>query len=576
VLQGLGALGGTTVAVQAGIGLGAATTLEAADFASEPGIGRGKKVVILGAGVAGLVAAYELLKRGSGYQCEVVEAAERAGGRSLTLRHGDVLVEQLPSGQSYRDQPGVGTSRQVCALEPASAVGYDRPFLNAGPGRLPSGHVQILELCRQLGVPLQLYVMETRSSLVRGTNGVTFVNRHAVNDFRGWLAERLYRLAPQLTDLTPVQQEALRRLLISYGALGNGTQGELGRYAKNGRYERSTRSGYTTLPAVAPGVSVPPIPLTDLLEAGLDRTQLFQPEDWFWQRTLFEPVGGMDRIIHALAAKVREFGGVIRTGAEVVTIFHQPGPAPWKVLLRGSREPIAADVCISSIPIPLLRGRLANGVPLGTEFRESLDAVMGTATFLAPTCKVGWQARRDLWQEPGPGRVVPIFGGISWTAHAMTQLWYPSSGFTDELGVLTGAYNYGANATAWGQHSPGWRLGQGREGARDLAGPAFADGLGKGLSIAWQNLPFLRGGWAQWQEVQGAVRHYNRLLQGDPSGFHVCGDQLSQLPGWKEGAVASARHVVGRLTSRVYAAAAVDSVPDSRAVVEGWVSGDLE
>nr|WP_273847807.1 FAD-dependent oxidoreductase [Halalkalibacter alkalisediminis] len=40
----------------------------------------GKKVVILGAGIAGVCAAYELSK--AGYDCQILEARDRTGGRN--------------------------------------------------------------------------------------------------------------------------------------------------------------------------------------------------------------------------------------------------------------------------------------------------------------------------------------------------------------------------------------------------------------------------------------------------------------------------------------------------------------
>src|SRR4051794_12000767 len=52
--------------------------------------GEGKSVVILGAGIAGLVAAYELNK--AGYKCVVLEARERAGGRNWSVRRGTKIV----------------------------------------------------------------------------------------------------------------------------------------------------------------------------------------------------------------------------------------------------------------------------------------------------------------------------------------------------------------------------------------------------------------------------------------------------------------------------------------------------
>jgi monoamine oxidase len=46
----------------------------------ERGARHGTKVVILGAGIAGLSAAYELGK--AGYDCTVLEARDRSGGRN--------------------------------------------------------------------------------------------------------------------------------------------------------------------------------------------------------------------------------------------------------------------------------------------------------------------------------------------------------------------------------------------------------------------------------------------------------------------------------------------------------------
>ena len=52
-----------------------------------------KSVVILGAGISGLTVAYELQR--AGYDCTILEASHRAGGRNLTLRHGDDRIGLL-------------------------------------------------------------------------------------------------------------------------------------------------------------------------------------------------------------------------------------------------------------------------------------------------------------------------------------------------------------------------------------------------------------------------------------------------------------------------------------------------
>lgn len=55
------------------------------------GAPQGEKVLVLGAGLAGMVAAFEL--RRAGYEVEILEYQSRAGGRCWTLKGGDSFRE---------------------------------------------------------------------------------------------------------------------------------------------------------------------------------------------------------------------------------------------------------------------------------------------------------------------------------------------------------------------------------------------------------------------------------------------------------------------------------------------------
>src|SRR4051812_35778739 len=55
------------------------------------GSGADRRIIILGAGIAGLCAAYELSK--IGYDCQILEARTRVGGRVRTIRGGDTETE---------------------------------------------------------------------------------------------------------------------------------------------------------------------------------------------------------------------------------------------------------------------------------------------------------------------------------------------------------------------------------------------------------------------------------------------------------------------------------------------------
>ena len=94
--------------------------------------GRGKKVLLLPAGLSGLVSAYEM--RRAGFDCTVLEARERPGGRNWTLRAGSKLA--------FDD----GTS-QNCTFDEGN-------YFNCGPARLPSIHKTMLDYCNELGMEL--------------------------------------------------------------------------------------------------------------------------------------------------------------------------------------------------------------------------------------------------------------------------------------------------------------------------------------------------------------------------------------------------------------------------------------
>ena len=87
---------------------------------------KGASVLILGAGLAGLVAAFELRK--AGYRVQVLEYNNRAGGRCWSLRGGDSYTE-------------LGGGTQQCEF--ASGL-----YLNPGPWRIPYHYHGVLDYCR--------------------------------------------------------------------------------------------------------------------------------------------------------------------------------------------------------------------------------------------------------------------------------------------------------------------------------------------------------------------------------------------------------------------------------------------
>jgi monoamine oxidase len=177
-LNRVGRAGGYSAAflMMQGMGLMPATAGQAEPAA--PGSGKGVKAVILGGGIAGLVAAYEL--RALGYECTVLESRQRPGGRNWTVRGGDKVT--------FLD----GTT-QTCSWD-------EGHYQNFGAARLPSVHHIMLGYCQKLGVALEVEVNMTRSAFLQNDNandGKPMVLRQVENDTRGHVSELLAKTINQ-------------------------------------------------------------------------------------------------------------------------------------------------------------------------------------------------------------------------------------------------------------------------------------------------------------------------------------------------------------------------------------------
>jgi monoamine oxidase len=511
-----------------------------------PGSGAGKSVLILGAGIGGLTLAYELSK--ADYHCEILEAQERAGGRSFTARRGSVITEESAKH---------GTTHQECKFD-------DGLYLNMGPGRLPYHHRRVLHYCEELGVPLEVYVMSTTANRYQtegAFGGRPQLNRRIANDTQGYIAELLAKAVRKGSldqDLGEADRVKLLDLLEVFGDLG----------AEKGcppeAYCGSTRSGCAEpLTVFQECLPAQKLELGALLKSDFWRHKFYQPIDFEWQPTLFQPVGGMDQIVEGFKRKI---GKLIRYRSEVIDIrLQETGvEVTYRDRGTGARTATRADHCVSNIPLPVLKKIPSN---LSPEYKGAIE--LGK---FADTCKVGWQANRRFWETKDE-----IYGGISYIHHTITQMWYPSNDYFSQKGTLTGAYNYDDAARELGGMSLAERLDKGRQGAIRLH-PEFQDDhlvpQALGLSIAWQNVPFQHGGWVDWGSGEADDKAYARLLA--PEGrFYIVGDQVSTLPGWQEGAMMSAEHVLSQITApkaKLFGAAAAHGAvhaPSSRRLVQG-------
>jgi monoamine oxidase len=475
--------------------------------------GKGKSVAILGAGVAGLCAAYELDR--AGYACTILEASRRIGGRSLTLRRGDTFRE-------------LGQDAQTCRFD-------DGLYLNAGPGRIPHHHVRVIDYCRQFGVKLQPYIFASRANLMHSShigNGRTDQVRRSLYDLQGHVAELLVKCTnkPGLDlPLTPDDIKKLHAMLAEFGDLTKIDDTYVYR-------NQQGWAGYEIPPGAAnqPGKPLSPLKLEEILRSDVWDNWIFRDRDYSWQTSLLEPVGGMDQFVKGFARQplAREAGtieGLVHFGAKVMGI--EVGNDKVTVAYEeGGRRVLEADYCVSTIPMPIFRDIPTNlPDPVKQAARDLPITVAG---------KVGWQADR-FWETKDQ-----IYGGISWTTDTIDQIWYPSDGYLSRKGVLTGAYMRGAAAVTFNEKPVAERL----QIARDQ-GERLHDGYGQavehGLAIGWDHMEFERMGWAN--ENDKGFQRPAEILSAPHGRLQIAGDQVTFWSGWQEGAVLSARDAVNAI-----------------------------
>src|SRR5258706_9406402 len=91
LLTAIGMVGGSAALYQAMTTMGHAAETQFSGPPKLSGARAGASVLVLGAGLAGLLAAYELNK--AGYKVRILEYQARAGGRNWSLYGGDTYTE---------------------------------------------------------------------------------------------------------------------------------------------------------------------------------------------------------------------------------------------------------------------------------------------------------------------------------------------------------------------------------------------------------------------------------------------------------------------------------------------------
>lgn len=483
-LTRVAAAGSVSLAYEAMTGLGLLAAPQQAPFGLS-GTVSGTRVVILGGGIAGLTVAYELGK--VGYDCRVLEARARPGGRCFTVRRGTVSEE---------DGPG-----QTCTFD-------DGLYLNAGPMRIPYSHQLTLGYCRELQVPTEVFVPDCESAYLLQTRGPLAGRRvrlrEARADFDGHIAELLSKALSQTQLDQPLTAEDRDRVLAylrSLGALDG-----------RGQYRGSFRRGPD-----AQGRPTPPLALGELF-GGIPN--FYVQTDFFSQPTMLQVTGGMDRLPAALAARL---GNRIVYRAAVREIRqNEKGVWVGYTDAKGQAQRVDADYCVSTIPLPVLSG-------IQKDLSPAAQAAIAGSTYDSAG-RIGLQFKRRFWEEDDQ-----IYGGRSWTDQEVGQLLYPSHGFGTRTGVVVGFFLDFKRTMVERPPAERQRLAL-EQGAR--MHPQYPTEFDNSFSVSWPRVPWSRG---SWRSESGAALQALAPLQQPDGRVHFAGDYMTGLSSFMQGAFESAR-----------------------------------
>ncbi|TFH73406.1 FAD-dependent oxidoreductase [Gammaproteobacteria bacterium LSUCC0112] len=506
----IAATGGTAAVLGVGGALG---LIPASSVASVPSLmplsGQQRRIVILGGGISGLTAAYELTK--AGYDCTVLESSHRCGGRVMTVRHGTLIDE-------------IGNP-QICKFD-------DEPHLyfNCGAARIPSSHKNVLHYCKELQVPLELFINENKHALVHDTGfngGKPMRNIDMSTNLKGFMAELMFKGFNNAELDEPFSEAEAEKMLATIRMFGD--------LDATGKYTGSMRNGAASGGFIDEPVQKEMIKVRDLLKANLGalRSVLTENEGETGPM-LMQPIGGMDQII---AGFVRQLESKIEYHAMVMAVHDHGDSIDVTYDQDGQRHTIKADFVFNCIPSHLMVGIEAN---FPAEYRAAMKVIRRGVAY-----KGAFQMKERFWENE------EIYGGITWTNQPIRQIWYPFHGLLRQKGVMLAAYDYG-NGMEFTRMTQEQRI-EAMLAQGEKIHPQYRAMAEHGVTIAWHRMNHMLGCSARWgASTPENERHYNTLQQ--PSGRHyMIGDQISKKSAWMESAILSAHWAIAHMDQRIRA-----------------------
>ncbi len=364
--------------------------------------GERKRVVVIGAGLAGLVAGYELKRLG--HDVVILEAQNRVGGRVHTLR-------------SFA--PGL--------------------YAEAGAMRIPRAHGLTIRYCEEFGLPLRPFVMGNPKGLVH-VGGQRMTIEEANDDptrlafdltdpERGRTADDLWsETIAELRDLVEREGDAAWEVIVR-------------------EYDRYSLHDFLRVRGWSTG-AIEYFGVMNFLESDMHNAfvEVLREELGGAYVDMVEIAGGMDQLPDAFYRRLRR---EIWLGAEVHAIDQDADGVTVHYKTEAGRFTARGDYTVCTLPFSVLRH-----VEVLTPFSRAKQRAIRQLSYHAST-KILFQVRERIWEDDDG-----ILGGATVTDLPVRRLNYPTPDPDPEVlrGVLLASYTWGQDALEWGAMDPETRL----------------------------------------------------------------------------------------------------------------------
>ena len=444
-----------------------------------PGTTRPQKVIVVGAGIAGLCAAYELMR--AGHDPVVLEARGRVGGRVQTIR------EPFENGL----------------------------WAEAGAMRIPKAHELTMAY-------VDKFHLKTNPFTMGNPNAYLFLcnERFRASEARANPGCLPYELDMDEKGLWPgdLWKEALKPITDKLQAKGDDAWAEIiDEYDHYSTREYLDKCGWSEGAIEMYGIlenqearmnaSFVELLLADLGEVFSDMRQID---------------GGMDRLPQAF---LPELGRRIHFGCNMAAIDQSDNDVTIHYRTPMGQQKVTGDYAIITVPFSVLRH-----VEVVKPFSRPKQRAIRQLHYNA-SAKIFMQCRRRFWEEDDN-----IFGGGTITDLPVRNVYYPEHGRETGRGVLLASYTWADDAQRWGSLTPAERISQALENVSCIH-PQIKDEFEVGASKMWHDDEFACGAFALFDPGQTTALHPHIIA---PEGrVHFAGEHASLVHRWLQGSIES-------------------------------------